>query len=135
MYKKVKKIEGDFDGVNKIDEPKIVAMYRIRNEERWIKQSLKYTSEICKEIVILDDCSTDNTLKICKQFSSVVDIYERKEPLPLDEVRDKNILLKMALKRNPDFIVKREYISALKTFPVHNGIFWIQPTRRPVNSI
>ena len=85
-------------------ESKIVAMYRIRNEERWIEKSLEATSEVCQEIVILDDCSTDNTLSICKKFPKVVDIYERKEPLPLDEVRDRNELLKIALKRNPDYV-------------------------------
>ena len=38
--------------------PKIVATYRIKNEERWIEKSLKAASEICQEIVILDDGST-----------------------------------------------------------------------------
>jgi glycosyltransferase involved in cell wall biosynthesis len=84
---------------------KIVAMYRIQNEERWIEKSLESASEICQEIVILDDCSTDNTVNICKKFPKVVDIYERKEPLPLDEVRDKKIIWNLALKRNPEYIL------------------------------
>ena len=87
-------------------ESKIVAMYRIQNEERWIEKSLEAASEVCQEIVILDDCSTDNTLSICKKFPKVVDIYERKEPLPLDEVRDKKIIWEMTLKRNPEFVLK-----------------------------
>jgi glycosyltransferase involved in cell wall biosynthesis len=85
-------------------DPKIVAMYRIKNEERWIEKSLEAASEICQQIVVLDDGSTDNTLKICKSFSSVVDIHEQKN-LPFDDTRDKNILLKMSLKCNPDFIM------------------------------
>ena len=80
-------------------------MYRIQNEERWIEKSLESASEVCQEIVILDDCSTDNTVNICKKFPKVVDIYERKEPLPLDEVRDRNILLELALKLDPDYIL------------------------------
>ena len=87
-----------------IPDPKIVAMYRIKNEERWIEKSLKITSEICQEIVILDDGSTDDTLKICKKFPSVVDIHSQTN-LPFDETRDKNILLKMAMKLNPDFLL------------------------------
>ena len=87
-----------------IPDPKIVAMYRIKNEERWIEKSLKITSEICQEIVILDDGSTDDTLKICKKFPSVVDIHSQTN-LPFDETRDKNILLKMATKLNPDFLL------------------------------
>lgn len=85
-------------------EPKIVAMYRIKNEERWIEKSFKYVSEICKEIVVLDDGSTDNTLQICKNFNKVVDVYHQSD-LPYDETRDRNILLQMALKRDPDFIL------------------------------
>ena len=84
--------------------PKIVATYRIKNEERWIEKSLKAASEICQEIVILDDGSTDDTLKICKSFSSVIDIHKQTN-LPFDDTRDKNILLQMALKCNPDFII------------------------------
>ena len=87
-------------------ESKIVAMYRIQNEERWIEKSLEAASEVCQEIVILDDCSTDKTLSICKKFPKVVDIYERKKPLHLDEVRDKKIIWEMTLKRNPEFVLK-----------------------------
>jgi glycosyltransferase involved in cell wall biosynthesis len=82
----------------------IIAMYRIKNVERWIKKSLESTSKICNKIVILDDGSTDNTLKICKTFSSVVDIHEQKN-LVFDETRDNNMLIQMALKHNPDYIL------------------------------
>jgi hypothetical protein len=44
-------------------------------------------------------------VNICKKFPKVVDIYERKEPLPLDEVRDKKIIWNLALKRNPEYIL------------------------------
>jgi glycosyltransferase involved in cell wall biosynthesis len=87
-----------------IPDPKIVAMYRIKNEERWIEKSLEAASEICQQIVVLDDGSTDDTLKICKSFSSVVDIYEQNN-LPFDDTRDKNTLLKMGLKCKPDFMM------------------------------
>ena len=85
-------------------DPKIIAMYRIKNEGRWIEKSLESTSEICSEIVVLDDGSTDNTLNICKSFSSVVDIHSQTNLL-FDETRDNNILLNMALKLKPDFIL------------------------------
>ena len=83
---------------------RMIAMYRIKNESRWIKQSLESISEICKEIVILDDGSTDDTVKICENFPQVVDIHSQND-LPFDETRDKNTLLRMALSRDPDFIL------------------------------
>ena len=83
---------------------RIIGIYRIKNESRWIEQSLKSILDICTEIVILDDGSTDDTVKICENFSQVVDIHSQKN-LPFDETRDKNTLLKMALSRNPDFIL------------------------------
>lgn len=83
---------------------KIVGAFRIKNEERWIRMSLEAASSVCDEIVILDDDSTDDTVKICKEFEKVVDIHHQSN-LPFDESRDKNSLLQMALKRNPDFIM------------------------------
>ena len=85
-------------------DPKVLAMYRIKNEERWIEKSLEAASEICQQIIVLDDGSTDDTLKICKSFSSVVDIHEQKN-LEFDDTRDKNRLLKMGLKCKPDFMM------------------------------
>jgi len=89
-----------------MNNPKITAMYVIKNEERWIEKSLRSTSEVCNEIVILDNGSTDNTVKICKSFSNVMDIQINPKPhLPFDETKGKNTVLQMALKRNPDFIL------------------------------
>ncbi|MGI0010783.1 MAG: glycosyltransferase [Nitrosopumilaceae archaeon] len=82
-------------------EPTIIAMLRLKNEERWIRKTLDVLSEICSGIVILDE-STDNTPKICESFSKVIEIH--RQSLSFDEVRDKNTLLKIALKHNPDYI-------------------------------
>ena len=56
---------------------KVVVMYRLKNEERWIKQSIKSIYDFCDEIVVLDDNSTDNTRQICTQFDKVVDIHTK----------------------------------------------------------
>ena len=83
---------------------KIVVMYRLKNEERWITKSIESILDICSEIVILDDGSTDKTVEICSKYDKVVDIHQQKD-LPFDETRDRNLLLKLALKRNPDIIL------------------------------
>ena len=52
-------------------------MYRVKNEERWIEQSIKSIYDFCDEIVVFDDNSIDNTKKICTQFDKVVDIHTK----------------------------------------------------------
>ena len=83
---------------------KIVGTYRVKNEERFIEKSLKSVLDICSEVVILDDNSTDKTVEICSSFDKVVDIQTVSDST-LNEVRDRNALLQMGLKRNPDFIL------------------------------
>lgn len=85
-----------------VNFPKIVAMYRVKNEERWIEKSITSVLDICSSIVILDDGSTDSTLEICKSFDKIK--VRHQSGLPLDESRDRNIILKMALDQNPDYI-------------------------------
>lgn len=83
---------------------KIITMYRVKNEERWIKQSIESIYDFCDEIVIFDDNSTDNTKKICTAFDKVVDIHTKTDS-SFDEARDRNLLLNMALKRKPDILL------------------------------
>jgi glycosyltransferase involved in cell wall biosynthesis len=83
---------------------KVVVMYRLKNEERWIKQSIKSIYNFCDEIVIFDDNSTDKTKKICNQFDKVVDISTKADSL-FNESQDRNLLLNMALKRKPDLLL------------------------------
>lgn len=87
-----------------MDRPKIVAMYRLKNEARWIEKSIRSIYDICDEMVVFDDGSTDDTVNICSSFDKVVDIHKQAN-MPLDETRDRNYLLQMALKRHPDYIL------------------------------
>ena len=81
-----------------------MGVYWIKNESRFIEKSLKSVMDICSEIIIMDNNSTDDTVEICSGFDKVTEIIKRKD-LPLDEVRDKNILYEHARKSNPDFIL------------------------------
>jgi len=97
-----------------MNDPKIVAMILVKNGEPWISKTLKSASDLCKEIVVFDDGSTDNTLKICKSFNNVVDIQINETNLPFDEARNWNILVKMALKRNPEYILALDHDEILQ---------------------
>ena len=81
-----------------------MGVYWIKNEARFIEKSLKSVTEICSEIIVMDNNSTDDTVEICSSFDKVTEIIKRKD-LPLDEVRDKNILYEHVRKSNPDFIL------------------------------
>ena len=81
-----------------------MGVYWIKNEARFIEKSLKSVMEICSEIIVMDNNSTDDTVEICSGFDKVTEIIRRKD-LPLDEVRDKNILYEHARKSDPDFIL------------------------------
>ncbi len=81
-----------------------MGVYWIKNEARFIEKSLKSVMEICSEIIVMDNNSTDDTVEICSGFDKVTEIIKRKE-LPLDEVRYKNIIYEHARKSDPDFIL------------------------------
>ena len=87
-----------------MNDQKITCIYRVKNESRFIEQSLKSVMDICTEIIVLDDNSSDDTIEICSSIDKVKEIIKQKE-LPLDETRDRNYLFEKARKGNPDFIL------------------------------
>ncbi len=86
------------------DRPRIICQMRIKNEARWIREVLDSIAKVAQGIVILDDGSTDETPALCKAHPAVLEYRWQNEP-QLDEVRDKNWLLKMALSKDPDWIL------------------------------
>lgn len=83
---------------------RLLAMLRIKNEERWIGRCLSSISDVVDQIVILDDGSTDRTPEICRSFAKVAR-YEYLKNAKVDEVRDKNLLLAWTLELKPDWIL------------------------------
>lgn len=84
--------------------PRIICQMRIKNEERWLKDVLDQIALVADGIVILDDGSTDETPQICQAHPAVIE-YHYQDNSQLDEVRDKNLLLEMALKHNPEWVL------------------------------
>lgn len=55
---------------------KIIGLTRIRNEANIIKDTLDHMSEFCSEVIVYDDCSTDNTVEICENHHIVSKIIK-----------------------------------------------------------
>lgn len=67
-----------------------VGMLRVRNEARWIGEVIASILPLCSHVFILDDHSTDATVRICSAFERVT-VFE--SPFTgLNEARDKNWL-------------------------------------------
>lgn len=50
----------------------IIGLTRVRNESEIIKDTLDHMATFCDAVVVYDDCSTDDTLKICREHPIVV---------------------------------------------------------------
>ena len=66
---------------------KIVAMLRVKNEERWLQEVLESILPLTEEILLFDDHSTDATRDIAEALKCTV-IPSPFDPFVLDETRD-----------------------------------------------
>ena len=68
---------------------KITGIARIRNEEGVIEHTLEHLSDKIDDIYIIDDCSTDNTVEICKSFPNVISVMSKPEweSRPIERLR------------------------------------------------
>ncbi len=78
-----------------IEYPKIVGLMAVRNESDIIEQSLRALAEYADAIVVLDDASTDDTVKRVESLAAPCNVEKiiKKEVWIRDEKKDKNDLL------------------------------------------
>ena len=80
----------------------IIGCMRIKNESRWIRQSIESQLPVCDKVLIFDDHSTDDTREIVRSFDERCVLIE--SPFEgVDEVRDKNFLLRHILAQDPEW--------------------------------
>src|SRR6266446_912121 len=71
---------------------------RAKNESRWLERVLLAMQPLCKEILVFDDHSTDDTAAIAERMGAIV----FRSPFEgLDERRDKQWLLERAFEAIP----------------------------------
>ena len=84
--------------------PRCLGAMRIKTEAAWLTEVLTRALDLCSEIYVLDDHSTDDTRRICASFGERVRVF----PSPftgLDEARDKNYLLEKVIAARPDWVL------------------------------
>jgi glycosyltransferase involved in cell wall biosynthesis len=74
-----------------------LGVMRVKNEARYIRESLLSQLPLCKHIVVFDDHSTDHTADIAIRTSPKVEVIDSPFPNTLDEARDKEFLVNEAM--------------------------------------
>lgn len=82
---------------------KVVAAYRVRNEGRWIGESLERALEIADEAIVFDDHSTDSTCNVVKSFSRATLYHSNFSDE--NEARDREMVVQMAVAAGAQWIL------------------------------
>jgi len=85
----------------------LIGMMLVRNEaDRWLRQVLEQMRQVCDKIIVLDDCSTDNTPNVCLEYGAIV-CYSQEPIWATNEVSLRKFLWYMAslVARNGDWIL------------------------------
>jgi len=85
----------------------VIGITKVRNEEHIIHDTLNSWSEVCDEIFVYDDASTDGTVEICHEHSIVSEVISS-DLLDIDRLRaewyNRQVVLDAARRFNPDWI-------------------------------
>ncbi len=88
------------------NRPSLVTTIIIRNEaDRYLQQNLTLLSKISTEILVVDDCSTDNSIEICRQFQNVKLVKLDRPSFLGDESVIRHKTYHTARTLNPDWIL------------------------------
>lgn len=81
-------------------------MLQVHNEaDRFLETVLESLSSFVDDIVIVDDASTDQTVRLCKKYPKARNIVELSSPLFNQEWKLRKILWETALSTEPDWLL------------------------------
>lgn len=98
IYKKLRTLRGS----------NITLSMVVKNESKgFLKDVINSVLPIISNAIIIDDCSTDDTIKICEDLLSSVPhkIYRNKKSLFSTEYKLRRKQFKLTIKENPDWIL------------------------------
>lgn len=85
---------------------RLTAMMQVRNEaDRFLESVLKELSEFVDDIVIVDDASTDDTVKLCRSFPKVKKLVTLQESKFHREWELRECLWQLACSTEPDWLL------------------------------
>jgi len=84
---------------------KVIGIAQVYNEAINLERFLKYYKEICDDIILLDDASTDNTVEIAKKYTDNVISNKENRWKHQMETFNKDFLLQEAKKMGAEWVV------------------------------
>ena len=110
---------------------RVTAFMQVRNEaDRYLETVLQNLSEFVEDIVIVDDASTDDTVKLCRSFQKVKHVVELADSHFGKEAELKVLLWKAACAEGPDWLLAvdadeifEDRMKAGSSFPGRSGSF------------
>ncbi|HXU35897.1 MAG TPA: glycosyltransferase family 2 protein [Blastocatellia bacterium] len=85
-------------------DSRFLCAMRVKNEASHLREVLVRALALCRQVLVFDDHSADETREICSSFGERVTVF----PSPyegLDEARDKNYLLKRIIDARPEWVL------------------------------
>lgn len=80
----------------------LIGAMLVRNEaDRWLRQVLEQMGQVCDKIIVLDDCSTDITPEICREYGAEV-YYSDRSYWGMDELKQRKLLWHLATQEAKD---------------------------------
>jgi glycosyltransferase involved in cell wall biosynthesis len=113
----------------------VFGMLRVKNETRWVVETIKRMLYICERVFVFDDGSTDGTPEFCEQIGEQVTVIRSpfREPIDqgLDETRDKTYLLQRIMGCVSDIHLRGNPYSPFWALCL-DGDEWLEPSTVPV---